>query len=355
MEDTVDMIDFIEASEFVPLANNNSLYSFVFKCYYHDNMYLLKVSFISSSSKILYYNGYQKSTVSENQFINECLVQDMVYTKSIQNGVAICPRVFKYVVVDANLLLTKIPFLSNFKSKHIGVMVQEYIDGESLQYIYDENHEVINTDILVSTGAQILRLFLDCNVVHLDLTLSNIIYRQSNETSYIIDFGSVLYFGPEPLLLAQNKIMQQLLKDFIDYRGNYNTPTDESVVFYVFQTIYTCDLRKKQIMKVNTQPQFTELNEILNRRILPTGLGKIKRPLFIEMYTKYKNPAPMDVDLNEEAKEMSRSSTSTSTSSTSIDKKRKKESIPLKSKREKKTKGGYKKTKKHRILRNNRT
>jgi len=197
--------DFIRSAmhsdiNFFPLPNNNSLNSFVFKYSIDEQHYLIKVVFISNTSeKLKRYNGSDKKTVLKDRFIDEFLAQDMVY-KSTENGrMPICPRVFTYGFLtkeeDKNLFLSKInreysqvtSYFLKYPKYELGIMVQEFINGESLQSIYNNNDETIPPHIRISVGAQLLRLLLDCGVVHLDLRLDNILILDGN--CYIIDFG----------------------------------------------------------------------------------------------------------------------------------------------------------------------
>ena len=76
------------------------------------------------------------------------------------------------------------------------MIYMEYIDGESLKnYIYklqDYSHETPELRfVLTRLGEEIARLH-DCNIVHGDLTTSNIMLRRKEDGNlevFLIDFG----------------------------------------------------------------------------------------------------------------------------------------------------------------------
>jgi hypothetical protein len=66
----------------------------------------------------------------------------------------------------------------------------------------------LKQDAVVFAGAQMIRLFLNNRIIHLDLHLGNILVSQVREgcSSYIIDFGRILNFQSEIIVNISNPV-----------------------------------------------------------------------------------------------------------------------------------------------------
>ncbi|XZN90130.1 MAG: protein kinase domain-containing protein [Microcoleus sp.] len=88
-------------------------------------------------------------------------------------------------------------FIEHFQENGLFYIVQEYIDGHSLQKEFIPNHRQTEEQVteLLRDILEILKFVHENNVIHRDITPSNLIRRNSDENIVLIDFGAVKEIG----------------------------------------------------------------------------------------------------------------------------------------------------------------
>ncbi len=183
--------------------------------------YLLKLSIISDAQRylnpiILEDEEYDKMSETVIHFYKEAKVQQHLWLRSIEGGKQpVCPDVYAVSYDCGNELFNngrggvkrrniKKEIFDYLKTRHndgikIGAIAMEYIQNSTTLYdiINGPKEESFKNLALITAGAQVIRLFIDHEIVHLDLHAGNILVDESG-MSYIIDFGMVIDLG-EPL------------------------------------------------------------------------------------------------------------------------------------------------------------
>jgi len=183
-----------------PIADNTSLYSFVFKITNADGrLYLLKISLVYEDGErptLERYNGILKAPVKKSDFINEAETQKMIHTTNFN----ICPDVIAYgffelnnildIIIKINkseMIMREITYLQQYLDSNfeVGIMVQEFARGVPIS-------DCPTKEQIIRVGALLLLLFIDCRVIHIDLHLNNVLCSDLRCT--LIDFGNIVSF-----------------------------------------------------------------------------------------------------------------------------------------------------------------
>lgn len=88
-------------------------------------------------------------------------------------------------------------FIEHFQENGLFYIVQEYIDGHPLQEEFIPHHRQTEEQVteLLRDILEILKFVHENNVIHRDITPSNLIRRNSDEKIVLIDFGAVKEIG----------------------------------------------------------------------------------------------------------------------------------------------------------------
>jgi hypothetical protein len=200
--------------------------------------YLFKFVIVSDEeekiSNLLYFGQtYRKSTDKITDFFDETKLQQEIWLNSIQVGnIPICPAVvnvaffkddavklLQYIMAkpdesDRNAcakLSTTMNYLIgelNDPNKMLGLMTQNLIYNSTTlnALMYGGTPRPLLEEILVFTLAQLIRLFVFEQIIHLDLHCGNIIVCQTDPVvSYIIDFGRVLNFKKSSMAVVNQR------------------------------------------------------------------------------------------------------------------------------------------------------
>jgi hypothetical protein len=169
----------------------------------------------------------RKATEGTDDFLNEAKLQHQIWTRSIKNGTSpVCPSAINISMFNksnADILLNFMDkkavgnvrafkqvtsqlrkYISNNNYK-LGLMTMEIVANPISFYEYvlnppngdtyslNSRNKALQEEAIVYTVAQLVRLFIDCRVLHFDLHANNILVTQSSSTSkpeaFIIDFG----------------------------------------------------------------------------------------------------------------------------------------------------------------------
>jgi len=193
---------------------------------------------------------YPKETTNYEFFSNEVNNQVDIYKKTINKGNPICPFIvtaaildnnssnnfIKYILALSNInsIVTLSEVLNRNKSYKLGIIVMEnlkgYITFENYQENYNQNYNNIVEHILFT----ILRLYLEANVINMDLNNGNIMCKlvRNKIDIKLIDFGNINN------TVKKNRSNANFLKWFystvnkyttimIDYKNDY----DENILF----------------------------------------------------------------------------------------------------------------------------
>lgn len=169
----------------------------------------------------------RKATEGMNDYLNEAKLQHKIWAKSIKNGTTpVCPSAINISMFNksnANILLNFMDkkAVGNVRAfKQITNQLRKYIDNKTYKlglitmeivsnpisfyeyvlnppngttYSLTSRTKALQEEAIVYTAAQLIRLFIDCRVLHFDLHSNNILVTQSSSTSnpetFIIDFG----------------------------------------------------------------------------------------------------------------------------------------------------------------------
>ena len=186
--------------------------------------YLLKLSVIDITQHYLdpivldLGRTYNKSCETATHFYKEAVLQQRIWLDSIIGGsVPICPDVYSISYNCGDVLfngsrnssssafkrreVVKYPQVYDYLMKYhthnsstkIGAIAMEYIPNSKTLYevLFPDVDDEFKRRALITAGAQVLRLFLNHSIIHVDLHLGNILVDE-NGMSYIIDFGIVL-------------------------------------------------------------------------------------------------------------------------------------------------------------------
>jgi len=310
---TVFSIDF-DRSEITPFINlelNKVVRSFIIKILIvYDNKYssirrykLLRSEFPFIKPGNRDRNEKQKDSI-EN-FIKESKIQQYVWAKSVSNGrPAICPPIIDSILIDSTNIgdldennIIKLFYRKLRTNEKIGIIVMPMVEGKPLPY-YAWYHSIsnspsLNNSVLSSLFAQIIRLFIDIYIIHLDLNDGNtLVYRHPRLMSYepiLIDFGIVS-------ILNDNKDDQYFTKEyksqlmlFINYCKNkfyQNLKNDEKISLITEIIDKIVNLEAKIFREVylitdpNQRPFKTFLSRMINENI---------KTVYLSTYTKLKD------------------------------------------------------------------
>jgi hypothetical protein len=199
---------------------------------------------ISKAFKSVYFNGnkdIKKATDSKLDFFNEAKLQQNIWIDSIVGGrFPICPSVANLSFFKANApgllnyikntpdksvnpadnaiisgklndlalyLETQVSIRPRFE---LGMIVQNLIEQSATlsDFLRSAQTPRLKQDAVVFAGAQMIRLFLNSRIIHLDLHLGNILVSKVDKgcNSYIIDFGRILNFQSQILANITNII-----------------------------------------------------------------------------------------------------------------------------------------------------
>ena len=102
---------------------------------------------------------------------------------------------------DTLLRLQQVPqvpkFIEYFEDNSSYYIVEEYIEGISLEDLLTEPWNINNIIIFLWEILSILQLLHDKNIIHRDIKPSNLIQRQKDRKFTIIDFGAVKKIDPD--------------------------------------------------------------------------------------------------------------------------------------------------------------
>ena len=87
-------------------------------------------------------------------------------------------------------------FIDYFEEDNCNYIVEEYIEGDSLENLLDRQWNIENVMIFLWEILSILQLLHSKNIVHRDLKPSNLIQRRKDNKFTIIDFGAVKEIEP---------------------------------------------------------------------------------------------------------------------------------------------------------------
>ena len=179
---------------------------------------------------------FRKSTDSKLDFFNEAKLQQKIWIDSIVGGrFPICPSVanlsfFKNTAPEllhyikntpdrtsgtaAGKLNDLTPYLDTQVTKEpryeLGLIVQNLIEQSTTlsDLLMSGATPRLKQDAVVFAGAQMIRLFLNHRIIHLDLHLGNILVSVVGRgcNSYLIDFGRILNFQNDILADISNPI-----------------------------------------------------------------------------------------------------------------------------------------------------
>lgn len=169
-----------------------------------------------------------KQSESVTSFVNEARIQQHIWLQSIQYGrPEICPdvldvfffdyqnskqliRLLETVTLDDDIRLSMIRYLKNdiFDKSHgvygIGVMIMPKVTNSLTANSYASQFSM-NTTVYSNILAQIVRLFIEIGVIHLDLHSGNILINPDTLYCEIIDFGRIIQLQSEEYQEYQTK------------------------------------------------------------------------------------------------------------------------------------------------------
>jgi len=205
---------------------------------------LLKISLIYNDDDhpptIEPYNGNRKAPVKRSDFRREAEIQKTTY---IQND-NICPDVIGYDffsledkwsildIIQTKFILKRnhvtakriIDYLQS-SNLEIGIMVQEFLEGDPIPDHPDEND-------IIRIGVLLLLLLIDCKLIHMDLHFNNVLC--TNLRCMLIDFGDVAN-----VVNVKFPIPYTLKNDFTSKYINANTIDGVFDVNQIYNNILT--------------------------------------------------------------------------------------------------------------------
>lgn len=346
----------VDSNSFEYLQQNDSFKSFN-KPVLH---YLFKFAIVSPAeenlpafSSPLFGRPVNKATDSKLDFFNESKLQQNIWIDSITGGkIPICPSVanLSFFKNDAsNLLnyiktkpnstsncLAKLDAVSNYlipvvRSKpnyELGMIVQNLIDQSTTFYdFYLTATPEKKREALVFSAAQLVRLYLNHRIIHLDLHLGNILVSNTGDIKcFIIDFGRVLNFRDKVVRDIDNpnnkdskKKLEFLTRNGINVVDDWNNFTSElskrrtridtpldggKLIEEILEKIADVDHAINNAIFGLTQPQmgdlltkiyvdkstytdiydkFRELNNVTDAKLTPTTIQNMKTQNEIEL------------------------------------------------------------------------
>ncbi|MFK8186579.1 MAG: CHASE2 domain-containing protein [Phormidesmis sp.] len=137
-----------------------------------------------------------QGNVHSVQVINQCVVKQLQPASQDTNFLSVARRLFETEAKTLGRLGShaQIPQLLNFfEEDNEFYLVQEYIDGQSLEDEIKELGHLNEADIiaLLEDVLPVLQFIHDNHVVHRDLKPDNLIRRRDNGKLVLIDFGAV--------------------------------------------------------------------------------------------------------------------------------------------------------------------
>ncbi len=161
---------------------------------------------------------YPKSSEPKEDFYQEAILQQKLWTNSIEGGkIEVCPSVvglgflqnpthfFSLIKRKLNESPAKFNTIEKYlfgelnnASREIGIIVQSLIeDSSQIEHFIQQNSDRQKKhEALIYAGAQLIRLFISYKVIHFDCHLGNILVVEKDEDikCFIIDFGLVCVF-----------------------------------------------------------------------------------------------------------------------------------------------------------------
>jgi len=183
-----------------------------------------------SGNNRLEYKGIKKESESNKSFLEETILQQDIWFKSIlgrKPPIEICPSIGSLLLLnydDGQKFLSEIPeshvrhLLQGFLSvgRGLGILLMQNVENSETLSSIRKNYEVMDNNVYLSSLciliAQVVRLFVFLKVIHFDLHTKNALffYQQGeiNPMCKLIDFGSasdVSNPNPDFFLTTQEK------------------------------------------------------------------------------------------------------------------------------------------------------
>jgi hypothetical protein len=157
-----------------------------------------------------------KSSETESSFLTEARLQQTIWIRNITGGKPeFSPSVANFALFNEeqslNLLkclgakrdpriMDVIHYLLSIHSLKLGVLLMPMIDNSVSLFDYVSNSQISDEQKKTAychTIANIVKLFIIVNVVHLDLHSENAMIVSDTQESFLIDFGRVSYIREE--------------------------------------------------------------------------------------------------------------------------------------------------------------
>ena len=232
--------------------------------------YLLKISVITERHvrlQPILWNGRSRVKSSEDviSFYREAKLQQKLLLHSIMGGKQpVCPDVYSisYDCGDMLFSSSSSSSASTVKRRHLnhpevydylmtrhtegfklGAIAMEYIpNSRSLYSILfgPDIDDAYRNLACINAGAQVVRLFLDYGIIHVDLHAENVIVDESG-MAYIIDFGRVLNLDePDPyeLRLVRIKELRRTYLEVLSKRPDRRDATSGQTIKTLCRDIF---------------------------------------------------------------------------------------------------------------------
>lgn len=233
--------------------------------------YLLKISVITERHvrlQPILWNGRSRVKSSEDviSFYREAKLQQKLWLHSIMGGKQpVCPDVYSISYDCGDMLFSSSSSSSSastVKRRHLnhpevydylmtrhtegfklGAIAMEYIpNSRSLYSILfgPDIDDAYRNLACINAGAQVVRLFLDYGIIHVDLHAENVIVDESG-MAYIIDFGRVLNLDePDPyeLRLVRIKELRRTYLEVLSKRPDRRDATSGETIKTLCRDIF---------------------------------------------------------------------------------------------------------------------
>ena len=267
---------------------------------------------------------FWKSTDSKLDFFNEAKLQQNIWIDSIVGGrFPICPSVanlsfFKATAPEllhyikntpdrtsgtaAGKLNDLTPYLVTQVNKkpsyELGLIVQNLIEQSTTlsDFLKSAAPPRLKQDAVVFAGAQMIRLFLNHKIIHLDLHLGNILVSTTSSgcNSYLIDFGRILNFQSQILADITNSInsdsaekLQILTTKSIDIVADWTRI--ESLILGQ-RTQFDGSSMAKEIIELLAHIDLSINSELFNNFTIPQMSGfmsQLNPAIYTEIWDKF--------------------------------------------------------------------